>query len=99
MNKDLLSKNESIVGFRVFEPKDLLENFLDTVRSEVQEATRTRQPLLLLVFAHRKAKTSRLFIGCDKACGNLILKQKRLASVLQREVQTTMISTSSCSGG
>jgi hypothetical protein len=124
MNRDLLPKNELEAGFRVFKPKDLLERFLDTVKTEAQEAARTKQPLLLLVFALGEERTSGLFISCTtpitstprsntsplpphpfltfphyEASGDLILTQARFASVLQKEVQTTMISTLSNSGG
>jgi hypothetical protein len=32
--------------------KDVLERFLGTLKSEIKEATRTKQPVLILIFGH-----------------------------------------------
>ncbi|KAH8588568.1 hypothetical protein B0O99DRAFT_638995 [Bisporella sp. PMI_857] len=98
MNEEMLPKDEMTAGFRVFKPKDLLERFLATLKSEIKEASRTKQPVLVLIFGHGEEETSGIFIGCDEG-GSLKLTQARLASVLQKEVQTTMILTSCYSGG
>jgi hypothetical protein len=98
MNEEMLPKDEMKAGFRVFKPKDLLERFLGTLKSEIKEAARTSQPVLVLIFGHGEEETSGIFIGC-KEDGVLKLNQDRLASVLQKEVQTTMILTLCHSGG
>jgi hypothetical protein len=98
MDEKLLPKDEMKAGFRVFEPKDLLERFLATLKSEIKEAARTKQPVLVLIFGHGEEKTPGIFIGCDEG-GFLKLTRARLASVLQKEVQTTMILTTCYSGG
>ena len=98
MNKNMLPKDEMNAGFRIFEAKDLLERFLATLKSEVKEAARTKQPVLVLIFGHGEESTSGIFIGCDDG-GFLKLTQARLASVLRKDVQTTMLLTSCYSGG
>jgi hypothetical protein len=98
MNGSILPKDEIGAGFRVFQEKDLLERFLVTLKSEIKEARRSNQPVLVLIFGHGEEKSSGIFIGCDEG-GYLKLNQTRLASVLDKRVQTTMILTSSFSGG
>ncbi|KIN06972.1 hypothetical protein OIDMADRAFT_150218 [Oidiodendron maius Zn] len=97
MNAKMLPGNEMQAGFRVFKPKDLLERFLGTLKFEIKEAARTKQPVLVLIFGHGEQKAGGIFIGCDD--GSLKLTPERLASVLKKEVQTTMILTSCYSGG
>jgi hypothetical protein len=98
MNEEMLPEDEMKAGFRVFKPKDLLERFLGTLKSEIREASRTKQPVLVLIFGHGEKKNSGIFFGCD-VDGSWKLNRERLASVLQKEVQTTMILTSCYSGG
>ena len=98
MNETMLPKDEMQAGFRVFEPKDLLERFLATLRSEIIEAARTKQPVLVFIFGHGEKKSSGIFIGCDED-GCLQLNEARLASVLKKGVQTTLVLTSCYSGG
>jgi hypothetical protein len=98
LNETMLPKDEMKAGFRVFEPKDLLERFLGTLKSEIREAAQTKQPVLVLIFGHGERETSGIFIGCNEG-GSLKLNPARLASVLQKEVQTTMVLTSCYSGG
>jgi hypothetical protein len=97
MNEQMLPRDEMRAGFRVFQEKDLLERFLATLKSEIKEAARTKQPVLVLIFGHGDNRASGILIGCKK--GPFKLTQERLASVLQKEVQTTMILTSCYSGG
>ncbi|TAQ85596.1 hypothetical protein B7494_g6083 [Chlorociboria aeruginascens] len=99
MNKAMLPEDEMKVGFRTFQPKDLLERFLATLKSEIKEAARTKQPVLVLIFGHGEEKTSDILVGCSLEKSNWKLNQDRLASVLRKEVQTTMILTSCYSGG
>jgi hypothetical protein len=98
MNEKMLPKDEMKAGFRVFEPRDLLERFLATLKSEIEEAARTKQPILVLIFGHGEKERSGIFIGCDEG-GTSKLTQARLASVLRKEVQTTLVLTSCYSGG
>ncbi|KAL2063113.1 hypothetical protein VTL71DRAFT_6185 [Oculimacula yallundae] len=98
MNKAMLPSNNMAAGFRICEPKDLLERFLATLKSEIAEAAKTNQPVLVLVFGHGKENTSGIFIGCDQG-GSEVLTNDRLASVLKREVPTTFVFTSCFSGG
>jgi len=98
MNKEMLPEDEMKAGFRVFKPKDLLERFLATLKSEIKEAALSKQPVLVFIFGHGEFRTSGIFIGCGEG-GTLKLNEKMLASVLQKQVQTTLILTSCYSGG
>ena len=98
MDRTMLPKDEMKAGFRVIKPKDLLERFLGTLKSEIKEAARTKQPVLILVFGHGQEETTGIYMGCD-AQGTWKLNRERLTSVLQKNVQTTMILTSCYSGG
>jgi hypothetical protein len=97
MNEKMLPKDEMKAGFRVFEPKDL-ERFLGTLKSEIKEAARTKQPVLALIFGYGEKETVGIFIGCDEG-GSLKLTPARLASLLRKEVQTILVLTSCYPGG
>ncbi|KUJ17161.1 uncharacterized protein LY89DRAFT_718821 [Mollisia scopiformis] len=98
MNEAMLPEDEMKAGFRIVNPKDLLERFLATLKSEIQEAARAKQPVLVLIFGHGEEDTSGIFIGCGEG-GLWKITQPRLTSMLQKAVQTTMILTSCFSGG
>ena len=98
MNLEMLPKDEMSAGFRLIKPKDLLERFLATLKSEVKEAAQTKQPVLVLIFGHGEVKTYGIQFGSSEGSKST-LNQARLASVLQRGVQTTMVITSCYSGG
>jgi hypothetical protein len=83
MDEKMLPEDEMRAGFRVFEPKHLLERFLATLEFEIKEAARINQPVLVLIFGHGEEKTSGIFIGCGEG-GHLRLTQPRLASVLKK---------------
>ena len=58
----MLPKDEMKAGFRVFKPKDLLGIFLGALKSEIKEAARTKQPVLVLIFGHREKNTSGILL-------------------------------------
>jgi hypothetical protein len=97
MNEEMLPQDEMKAGLRIFKPKDLLDRFLGTLQSEIREAARTKQPVLVLVFGHGD-ETRGTFMGCGQD-GDWTMSRERLASVLLKQVQTTMIITSCFSGG
>jgi hypothetical protein len=84
MNEKMLPENEMKAGFRVIQPKELLERFLATLRSEIREASRNKQAVMVLIFGHGEADHSGIFIGCDQE-GDAILKKEMLASVLRKK--------------
>ena len=63
MDETMLPKDEMAAGFRVFQPKDLLERFVATLKDEIKEAARTKQPVLVLIFGHGDEKDYGIFIG------------------------------------
>lgn len=99
MDKNMLPKDETKAGFRVFKQENLLEKFLRTLKSEIEEAARNKQPVLVLIFGHGEEETFGIHIGRDEE-GLLTktLNREKLASVMKKEVQTSVISTSSSSG-
>ncbi|EPE27324.1 hypothetical protein GLAREA_03239 [Glarea lozoyensis ATCC 20868] len=98
MDAKLLPDNEMEAGFRVLKPKDLLERFLATLKSEIGEADKLGVPVLVLIFGHGEEDTSGISIGCEEN-GHYKLNKSMLASVLNPKVQTTLLSTSCYSGG
>lgn len=87
-------------NIRVIPPKDLLERFLATLRSETQIAVRENQPVLVLVFGHGEEGNFGVAIGGEGSAENAPrLTRQRFNSAIQAGVDLTLLTTSCFSGG
>jgi hypothetical protein len=94
---------EDVEDIIVCPPQKLLENLIDTVRSEPSAAVENKEPLLSLIFGHGYDETKAVFVGEPLSADlptNLSYQLQRsdLGSVLGPQVQATL-PTTACSGG
>ncbi|PVH81754.1 hypothetical protein DL98DRAFT_457551 [Cadophora sp. DSE1049] len=99
LDESTLEDHERSNDIRVCQPKDLLERFLATLKSEIEIARRLGQNVLILIFGHGEENTYGIAIGGDTQMNAPRLTRTRLESVLNSSVNITLVMTSCFSGG
>lgn len=100
LDKARLERIESSNTLRVVPPKDLLERFLATLRSETQIAAAENQQVLVLVFGHGDDTTYGVSIGgLGTNAAAPKLTQKAFDAAVQSGVELNLLITSCFFGG
>ncbi|KAL4943013.1 hypothetical protein BDV06DRAFT_221620 [Aspergillus oleicola] len=100
LDETLLDRIEASKNIRVIPPKDLLERFLATLRSETQIAARENQPVLVFVFGHGEEGNFGVAIGDEGSAENAPrLTRQKFNSAIRTGVDLTLLITSCFSGG
>ncbi|KAE8377808.1 hypothetical protein BDV26DRAFT_292795 [Aspergillus bertholletiae] len=100
LDEVLLDRIEASKNIRVIPPKDLLERFLATLRSESQMAMEKNQPLLVFVFGHGEADTFGVAVGGECLAEKTPkLTREKFNSAIRTGVNLTLLITSCFSGG
>lgn len=95
-----LDRIEARGDIRVITPKELLERFLATLRSETQIAVRKNQPVLVLVFGPGEEGNFGVAIGGEGSVENAPrLTRQRFNSAIRTGVDLSLLITSCFSGG
>ncbi|KAK2766517.1 hypothetical protein FQN53_006686 [Emmonsiellopsis sp. PD_33] len=99
LDAKVLEGVEASKNIRVIPPKDLLERFLATLRSETQVALKENQSVLVLVFGHGEEGDFGFAVGGEGPVGKAPrLTRQKFNAAIQPGVDINLLATSFFSG-
>ncbi|KAH8651889.1 hypothetical protein BGZ60DRAFT_520024 [Tricladium varicosporioides] len=99
LDDQLLQNHLQTNDIRVFKPRDLLERFLATLKSEIEIAQRNKQSVLVFVFGHGEEDNHGVGIGGSSMEDAPRLTRQSFNTCLKKDVDVSLVITSCFSGG